>query len=317
MKQILIMSKLPPPIGGVTIHVQRLLYQMKSNDEFKVEVLDYSKERGVFTILKKIFTTKVVHIHLSNKRIRFFSTLIFRLLFKKVLITFHGMYNFQNSFDKLSLKISNASILLNHYSYQNALSLKGKGVHKVGAFIAPIEELSTPLETNTIEQIRRLKKNFEKVFCTNASSLVYDEKNREIYMGSEIVEYFKSKKDIALVFSSPDDTYFKFLKEKFSQFPDNIFFITKKHDFINVIKESDALIRATTMDGDSLSVKEALYFKKVVFATDVVDRPKGVICFSTFSDFDEKYKYESSNLHTVKDSYSDIANVYHELLKTR
>lgn len=59
------------------------------------------------------------------------------------------------------------------------------------------------------------------------------------------------------------------------------------------------IIRNTPTDGDSLSVKEALYLHKPILATDAVSRPKGVILF--------KYNDEESFSEAVKVAmHSDI-----------
>ena len=310
---ILQFSKLPPPIGGVTIHVSRLIFKSLSLKNMKIESLDYSNEKNIFKWTQKILSSKIIHIHLSNKRLRLLFTLLFKILFKKVIITFHGKYDFENINDRWALKLSSASILLNDYSFSFAKSNKQKGVYKIGAFIPPVEEKLKPLKKNFVKNINELKKKYHKVFCTNASSLAYDKKGNEIYMGKEIVKYFQDSKDIALVFSSPNDEYYKFLKIVFPIISDNVYFIKEKHDFANIIKITDGLIRATTMDGDSISVKEALYYKKPVFATNVVDRPKGVVTFSDFSDFDVNIKNLETKIH-VEDNSDNIFKLYNTFL---
>ena len=69
------------------------------------------------------------------------------------------------------------------------------------------------------------------------------------------------------------------------------------------------------MDGDSLSVKEALFYHKQVFATCIVDRPKGVILFSDFDDFDKKYMSSASSLGGVENNSLIIMNLYESLLR--
>jgi glycosyltransferase involved in cell wall biosynthesis len=56
----------------------------------------------------------------------------------------------------------------------------------------------------------------------------------------------------------------------------NILFLTGNHSFFEVLKMSNCFIRNTSTDGDSLSIKEALYIGLPVIATDCVSRPKGV-----------------------------------------
>lgn len=309
---ILLFAKTPPPIGGVSIHVNRLLTSLKKNSELNVQILDYSKEKNISKWIQKIFSSKIIHIHLSNKRVRLLFTLLFKLFLKKVIITFHGKYDFENIIDVWALKLSSASILLNDYSFTSAKSYKQSGVYKIGAFIPPIEAKLKPLKNNFIKNINELKHKYDKVLCTNASSLAFDQKGNEIYMGKEIVKYFLDRKDIALVFSSPNDQYYEFLKIAFPIISDNIYFIKEKHDFVNIIKITDGLIRATTMDGDSISVKEALYYKKPVFATNVVDRPKGVVTFSDFSDFNVNSKINETKI-IVQDNSVKFFKLYNSL----
>ena len=87
---ILQFAKLPPPIGGVTIHVRRLFSSASKKKNVKMELLDYSNERNLKTILTKVIKSKIIHIHLSNKKLRVFITFLFKLIFKKSVITFHG-----------------------------------------------------------------------------------------------------------------------------------------------------------------------------------------------------------------------------------
>jgi hypothetical protein len=57
--------------------------------------------------------------------------------------------------------------------------------------------------------------------------------------------------------------------------PRNISVISGLHHFMDVLSFCDALIRATTTDGDSLSIREALFLGKPVVTTDCVTRPSG------------------------------------------
>ena len=54
----------------------------------------------------------------------------------------------------------------------------------------------------------------------------------------------------------------------------------------------DLFVRPTLSDGDSVSVREALYFNLPVVASDAVERPMGVHCFKQgdSQDFTETVK---------------------------
>lgn len=85
-KRILIIGPTPPPIGGVSVHVERLLAML--GDEFAVEHINLRKI--AFKDLKKVFHARLIHINISNVNVIFILTFIFKLLGKKSIITIHG-----------------------------------------------------------------------------------------------------------------------------------------------------------------------------------------------------------------------------------
>lgn len=79
---------------------------------------------------------------------------------------------------------------------------------------------------------------------------------------------------------------------------------------------SDCYIRFTATDGDSLAVREALYFNKKVIASNIVDRPEGV----ELVEFDKNKLEEkirtisfSSNLMEDFDIIPQILSIYKKL----
>jgi len=109
---ILEIGKIPPPIGGISIHIQRIIRALEKSN-VKIELFDYSKDRNIAKICIKIYRCNAVHLHLSRKLLRLFFVIFFRLISKKIILTYHGKYDFKNLFDLLSLKLSTFSILLN------------------------------------------------------------------------------------------------------------------------------------------------------------------------------------------------------------
>ena len=74
---------------------------------------------------------------------------------------------------------------------------------------------------------------------------------------------------------------------------------------------SDCLIRATTTDGDSLSVKEALYYKKKVIASNCVDRVPNVILYDNldFNQLQEKILSIETDYKTTPFEMSNAAEL--------
>ncbi|MFZ7241036.1 hypothetical protein ACLSYN_08210, partial [Avibacterium avium] len=65
---------------------------------------------------------------------------------------------------------------------------------------------------------------------------------------------------------------------------DNLLFLENNKKIWPLLKITKLFIRATTTDGDSVSLKEALYFGAPVLASDVVPRADGVMLFNLEKD---------------------------------
>jgi hypothetical protein len=197
----------------------------------------------------------------------------------------------------LSVRFSNFPIVLNESSYSNAL-LINPNTQQIPAFIVP--QSFQPIAGSILSDIHNLKSAYKYLFCTNAYSNSIDSGGQEIYQVTQIVDVFNSIGDLGLIVSDPSGNYKRFFEEKKIPIGQNTFFISEPHDFNLVLKEADCFIRFTTTDGDSLSVKEALFWGKDVIASNVVSRPNGVILVDLNRD---SLKHQVSN-YTSKGSKS-------------
>lgn len=127
------------------------------------------------------------------------------------------------------------------------------------------------------------------MFVTNASAMNYDRKGNEIYGIKFLIDFLKNSK-CHLFVSDPSGDYSSFFRNADIE---NVDFITEQHSFYALIKQSDIVVRATSTDGDSLSVREALYAGKPVVATDCVDRPSGTILFK----YNDRQSFELALRH--------------------
>jgi hypothetical protein len=160
------------------------------------------------------------------------------------------------------------------FDYSKQLNSSAKNI---SSFIAPtLNDYS--LGDKHLNQVLLMKAKFKFVFCTNASDLAFDKFGSEIYSLSLLLDIFKELNQFGLIISDPSGKNFKEYSDRISK---NVMFINSPHSFLGVLNKSDCLIRATTTDGDSLSVKEALYIGKPVICSDCIDRPFGVTLFRT------------------------------------
>lgn len=314
---VLLIGKLPPPIGGISIHIKRLTENLEN---FNLSVLDYSKERSLLNIFYKIHHCKVCHVHLSKKFIRCLVVLILKVLGKKIIVTFHGEYDFRNYYDYITLVLCDYAIVLNKKSFSSAQKIKTRNLDLIGAYIPVKDGVDNSLSIENIEKINDFCGKYKTVFCTNAWNVVFDKNGLEIYGGSLLVSIFQKNINIALLFSDPIGNYRRFLLEKSKEIPDNIYFLDFSHNFTDVIPLCDAFIRSTTTDGDSLSIHESLELKKDVIASNVVDRPEGCILYRTQDELEQlllhfdyyrgefkKYKIVE-NVNKIKGIYSFLLN---------
>lgn len=276
MKDILVIGTLPPPIGGVTIHVQRLCDQLEKS-EVSFQFIDF-KRNTRREILKAFLKNKRIHLHSSNVHIQLLFAIFCLITTKKLILTYHGNIGrygiIKNTFNHISIKMAKIPIVINKQSYHIAKKINKK-TKLVSAFLPPVH--IKPLDESMQKKILSLRENCRFLFCTNASNVNFDINKREIYQITNLVKLFNDLPDFGLIVSDPTGNYIDYLENNKILINPNILFISYEHDFNSVIKESNCMIRYTTTDGDSLSVKEALSAGKQVIATNVVDRPEQVI----------------------------------------
>jgi hypothetical protein len=298
---VLITGPMPPPAGGISIHLQRLQHLL--NDEFNLDFIDESrlknqlyfniKSLNLIVYLKKIRNAEILFIHSGNRLFKKLHILAGKLFGKKVIITIHG-YGKKRSFlfriyDQFIFNLANKIILVNPEIRQK-LNLNDKKIVIQNAFLPPIlneePKLSDVIETRLIES----RKKNKIIICANASRL--DSYNGEDLYGLDIaVEATKMlvdagvQVDVIFIVSSLDAGEDRFKKAQNTiqqyQIQSSFFLIHERASFVKLIEQSDMVIRPTNTDGDSLTIREGLYLNKIVLASDVVQRPEGTKLFKT------------------------------------
>ena len=194
------------------------------------------------------------------------------------------------------------------------------------AFIPPIlsnrESTLSPLILEFIT-------NHNPIISANASKIELD-KGVDIYGIDLCVECCINLKNrfndlgfIICISEIGDLNYFNYLKRriKLLDMENSVLFITTSTPFYPILKKSLIFIRPTTTDGDALSIREAIYFRIPVIASDCIERPDGVILFKTGDERDlekniisvlEDYKKSTEGLEslTIVDRSKDIIDIY-------
>lgn len=305
---------MPPPIGGVTIHVQRLMEHLNQHN---IELAFVGKKRKqIISFLLRPKQTDLAHIHFSKGLLRLILVYILRIKNIPSSLTIHRNLGretgLQKRFTHAAISASDSVIVLNNESLEIASKINPSS-QLISSFFPPS---SHRLDPEIESQLQEFKSNKSKLFCTNAYDFVHDENGKEIYQISKLVQLFSSlPQSFGLIISDPTGNNYRHIQDKESS---NIFFITKPHDFVPVIKLSNCLIRATTTDGDSISVKEALFCKKNVLASDCVSRPESVTLYQSENMNELKQKiiaFKSSDVISPKNAIKDLIPLYHLIAK--
>lgn len=307
---IAIVGKVPPPIGGVTVYTSRLIENMGRSD-FKYSFFSLTVKFVIISIFS-LQKFSVVHLIASDPRIRFYFCIICKLSKKKLIITYSDNFGeferkWQNELNALSVKYATFPIMLNTQSL-NVAKLINDSTVLFSAFIPANKDIVEIEDIN--EKLANLKK-FQMIFCTNAFDYCLDKSGRELYGILELVKIFNQCPHLALIISDPSGNYSKIIESKSLIKGDNIKLIkNNEFTFVGLIDFSDCVIRATTTDGDSLSIKEAQYAGKRVICSDCVSRPQGVVLYETGSYDDLKQVIVNSRKPNVLSRYSPDNGFY-------
>lgn len=289
-KRLLIVSSFIDeiPTGGVTMHVHRLIKRLLEPYISNYGLCDYKKE-GFFSQLHKIRMYDVMHIHASNPYLKLFYVIAGKALSTRSLVTIHGRYGtfgkLKNLFNKWALKYCDVPILINRESYEEVRQFNNNAIF-IPAFIPPIEDEEV-LSPDVERVIRSLKARKKPLFITNASSRAFTDDGREIYGIEFLIRFFSSHPDYHFLALDPKGQYANLYKD---QLAENITIVTGVHSFCGAMEFADVVVRNTPLDGDSFSVKEALFYHKRVLATDAVSRPQGVFLFK----YNDEKSFESA-----------------------
>ena len=329
MTKVLLMGTMPPPTGGVTIHIDRFLHY--EQDMCHLAVLDIKKQtlffrdkkiKSILGIVRYFLSTSIVHIHISNKT-KIMMALVARIFFKKVVYTHHNS-RIKNKIEwKLINMLSHKIILVNDKSIDKQM-IHPKKTTIIPAFLPPQNMEKLPI------YILDTLSKYDSIISTNCSIFTLYE-NKDLYGFDLIVDAFynlcqTNKLDNTLLVlvdpSGTAKTHVETLTEKRDFGANEILYINEKIDFVSLLKMSSLTIRATRTDGDSISIRESLYFNVPIIASDVTWRPEGTIIFENENIEDlenkifdtlknkNKFKYDNENYaQKIIDLYKEILDV--------
>ncbi len=341
MKKILLIGPYPEPKGGVSIHLQRLSKMLSyKNKMLRIDESPIIKEDifnirslNFFKYVALINESNIVHIQSSIDYLRILHIAFAKIFKKKIVLTLHSWRNKSNLKEKLLLffiKYVDIVIVVNN---NIAINLNLKKYYVIPAFLPPdYEELEDiPKDLKDIVSRKRNENIF--IVSTNAYQLVNynDEDLYGLDMYIELAEFYKDL-NIFFIFQLASlggidlqEKYKKYVKLIKNKKLGNILLYINPISFVALINNSDMTLRLTNTDGDALSIRESLYLKTPIIASDIIERPEGTILFKSrnIDDlkkvFGQTFKKENANtvnhdkIEDSRQSYIDFYNkIYFE-----
>lgn len=343
-----IIGTYPPPIGGTSIHLQRL-YDICIKEGMGARILDtHGREctdgdsRNIVRIvnykkflLKYFFdvSADIIHSHSHSWVERMILTLKAKMFRQKIVFTFHSFRDEYSGFSLLQKMSVFMVKKLADYFIATSSHVKDKlsdwGVSErklcvINPFILPSSSQERKLDGDIEKKIE----NFSLILCANAS-------NNEHYDGEDLYGLdmcidlqakMKEKYNCCFVYvltKITDKAYLKKIKRKIDELELNESFllVTRPIDFLALISRATICIRPTNTDSWALTISEALHLGCPVVASDVHDREKGCVLFKSRcqQDLNEKvdavlsdlqnYRVKLQEIH-VKDESNKIFDIY-------
>lgn len=295
----------PPPYGGVSIHLERLLARLQraGADCLLIDLSGVPKQHsGVIGLtwaqaLLRLAGARrsIVHFHNFSAR----NTLFFWLLSLRhtVILSWHNerFLDQLQALNPLGRKLATAFLQRLHrivVDSQKTWDLARQIVADPNRLVL-IPEFLEPNTSGamTNQKIISLRERHRFLVSSNAFSLAFH-KGEDLYGVDLLVELIRRlvqerKLDAALAFLLPVLGTPHYLSKMLNDverhgLTDRVLFITEPLDEATPLwRMSDVVVRATNTDGNSLTVMEALSLGVPVVASDCVDRPEGAIPFRT------------------------------------
>ena len=294
----------PPPLGGCSVHVQRLRRSL--DDSWSVTVVDlYGRDdaaeqnvvrcgrRTPFNLLRAMTALRaarptIAHFHVSA--LRAFAFAGWPLLAalpsaSRSVLTIHGGA-FAGDIERAApwrRRITRA--LLQRFDAIIAVSepqrraLLGLGVRParitvVPAFVPPVAHIA---EESTAVQALRGRTEMV-VVCSG-----YAERHYGFHDVIAAIELLRERgRSVGLVlcwYNSYDADYVASLEEELRALPHLIFRDLPPDRFAEVLASGTCYVRATDRDGDAVAIREASYFDRPVVASDAAPRPPGCLVY--------------------------------------
>jgi glycosyltransferase involved in cell wall biosynthesis len=292
----LLVGCLPPPVGGVSVHLQRLTARLDQEghrwrllDDAPIAPLLLPVKLAMAFTAARLSGVQVVHCHSGNWRTRYFCASLGRLLGLRVLLTLHSFRPLDNPrthwLARRALRLAAGVVAVSEDVRTRCLE-HGAPLGRVQvqyAYLDPPDQTEKAPPTAVVDFLLA----HEPRLVASAFRLRFHE-GLDLYGLDLLVELIhqlrRTRPATGLVFVLPEiglPDYLAQCRTRLDELglTEHVLIVTDSLDFPALLRECDLLVRPTTSDGDSLSLREALFTGCRCLASDAVPRPEGVALF--------------------------------------
>jgi glycosyltransferase involved in cell wall biosynthesis len=338
--RVLLLGPLPPPVGGVSMHVRRLRDRLASTGA-AVEVADDGARSAAWMpgwlawrlLRHRRHTGALVHVQSGNWRTRALAAWLGARLGLPTVVTLHSFRALDNPrtqrLARLTLRHAAALVAVNGEIRGRCLEYGADPARILvqHAYLDPAEDappaLPEPLESFIAAR--------SPLLTASAFRLRFHQ-GLDLYGLDLLIELMaglrKSLPEAGLLFLLPEaglPEHLAACRRRITELglKDRFLIWTEALAQTAVLPRADLLLRPTTTDGDSLSLREALFLGCRVLASDAVARPAGVALFRS-RELDDLQRATLAALKQPKpaplrgaDAWPALSRLYAEVLRGR
>jgi glycosyltransferase involved in cell wall biosynthesis len=326
----MILGPLPPPLGGVSVHVERVITKLKKqhNDVVHIETCAEYRYRFLMIYIVRLllllcwYRPDQVHLHtlyLRNGLCEFkWIMRLKKVLHYDVLLIEHDCrYLYKRSeqwkrdlnrlLPQIKQQVFIGNITAQSYADNNMVAAQKNTIES--AFLPPDQTEEQLILASYPQDLFQFIEKHSPLLLANAFQLSLLD-GKDLYGFESCIEMLKRLKmthdDVGFIFvlgSIGNESYYQQLLEKIAVYDltDNCYFLIGQRQLWPLLKKVDLFLRPTLSDGASVSIEEALWVGKPVVATNVCQRPAQVMVYDV-GDSDRFYELVMQRLY--KKGYS-------------
>lgn len=285
--RVLIVGKVPPPIGGVTVFVLRLRAKLQ-REGCKVSLFA-NKRSQFFTVSCFLILKRYDQIIVNTMSLPLLIVLYITSNIKNTIVVDHNHSRFFKSskvfnLKRILLKKCKRIDLVSQHLFDN-YDLNFNNISVISPFLPPTDEEKLIAKKSVPNALSCFLADKDVILVTSAWRFI-EENGKDLYGLNFIVEncqeLLKQDAHIALVICIGDPN---FNTEKLNQLKiicrafTNIYLWYGCQHSWKLFNSRTIYIRSTLTDGNSVSIHEANFFDSEVLASDAVERPEFVKLF--------------------------------------